>query len=86
VRLAATADPAWEMAGATLAVLAREAQRPDADPRLLATLAGAVDGAFPHEWSPEQRGRAVAHRLLEPLAQALLNADGAGPQAPGSSA
>jgi EmrB/QacA subfamily drug resistance transporter len=67
--------PAWESAAASLATLAAEAERMDADPRLLGALSGAVDGKYPHDWSAEQRGRAVAREILAPLAKALLNAD-----------
>src|SRR5258706_4888145 len=58
--------------GLTLALIAREAQRPDADPQILETLSSSVDGRFPHGWSDEQRGRAVASDVLEPLSIALL--------------
>jgi MFS family permease len=58
--------------GLTLALIAREAQKPDADPQILETLSSSVDGRFPHEWSDEQRGRAVASDVLEPLSIALL--------------
>jgi hypothetical protein len=73
----------WAAVGLALAALAREAQSADADPRLLATLSGAVDGRYPHAWSAEQRARAVAREMVEPLAGALLGAyvGGAGPRA-----
>lgn len=58
--------------GLTLATMAREAQQPDADPHLLATLSSAVDGHYPHDWSDEERGRAVASDILEPLSIALI--------------
>jgi EmrB/QacA subfamily drug resistance transporter len=58
--------------GLTLALIAREAQKPDADPQILETLSSSVDGRFPHEWSDEQRGRAVASDVLEPLSIALI--------------
>src|SRR5258706_3017920 len=58
--------------GLTLALIAREAQRPDADPQILVKLSSSVDGRFPHGWSDEQRGRAVASDILEPLSIALL--------------
>jgi EmrB/QacA subfamily drug resistance transporter len=67
--------PEWATAAATLATLAAEAQRWDADPRLLGALSGAADGRYPHDWTPDQRGRAVAREILAPLAQALLRAD-----------
>ena len=58
--------------GLTLALMAREAQRPDADAQVLATLSHAVDGRYPHDWSDEERGRAVAQDIIEPLAISLL--------------
>jgi DHA2 family multidrug resistance protein len=58
--------------GLTLAFMAREAQKPDANPEVLATLSSAVDGQYPHNWSEEQRGRAVAEDLIEPLSVLLL--------------
>src|SRR5579883_2871363 len=58
--------------GLTLALMAREAQKPDADARILATLAQASNGRYPHEWSDEERGRAVAQDIIEPLAISLL--------------
>jgi DHA2 family multidrug resistance protein-like MFS transporter len=58
--------------GLLLALLAREAQKPGADQELLAILSSAVDGRYPQTWSEEQRGRAVAHDLLEPLSMLLL--------------
>src|SRR5260370_25763 len=61
--------------GVMLALLAREAERPEADQELLATLASAAEGRYPPTWSEAQRGRAVAHDLLEPLSVlALLSA------------
>lgn len=58
--------------GLALALVAREVQRPDADPHLLASLASTADGRYPREWSEEERGRAVACETIEPLAIALL--------------
>jgi EmrB/QacA subfamily drug resistance transporter len=58
--------------GLTLALVAREAQRPNADPQILETLSSSVNGRYPHEWSDEQRGRAVASDILEPMSIALL--------------
>ncbi len=58
--------------GLMLALIAREAQKPDADPHILETLSSSVDGRFPHGWSDEQRGRAVASDVLEPLSIALI--------------
>jgi MFS family permease len=66
---------AWTTVGATLAALVREAQRPDADPRLLNALSGAMDGRYPSDWTAEQRAHAVASEILAPLAQALLAAE-----------
>ncbi len=31
-----------------------------------------MDGRYPHEWSDEQRGKAVAQDLIEPLAISLI--------------
>ena len=58
--------------GLTLALVAREAQKPDANPHVLETLSNSVDGQYPHEWSDEQRGKAVAQEIIEPLAISLL--------------
>ncbi len=58
--------------GLTLALIAREAQKSDANPQVLETLSNSVDGRYPHEWSDEQRGKAVAQDLLEPLAITLI--------------
>jgi MFS family permease len=58
--------------GLTLALMAREAQKPEADPAILATLASASDGNYPHEWSDGERGKAVAQDLIEPLSVLLL--------------
>jgi EmrB/QacA subfamily drug resistance transporter len=58
--------------GLTLAVMARQAQQPDASPELLATLSSIADGKYPPTWSSDERGRAVARELVQPLAAALL--------------
>src|SRR6266700_7718309 len=58
--------------GLTLALIAHEAQQPEADPQILATLSSAAVGRYPQTWSEEQAGRAVAHDLLEPLSIKLL--------------
>lgn len=58
--------------GLTLALVAREAQKPDANPQILETLSSTVNGSYPHTWSDEQRGRAVAQDLIEPLAITLI--------------
>jgi EmrB/QacA subfamily drug resistance transporter len=58
--------------GLTLALVAREAQKPDANPQILETLSNSVDGRYPHEWSDEQRGKAVAQDIIEPLSITLL--------------
>ena len=58
--------------GLTLALVAREAQRPDANPQILETLSNTVDGRYPHEWSDERRGKAVAQDIIEPLSITLL--------------
>jgi EmrB/QacA subfamily drug resistance transporter len=76
--------------GLTLALVAREAQQPEADPQVLAALSSTVNGRYPHDWSEEQRGRAVAQDLIEPLSILLLassvsneagNANGGAPAA-----
>ena len=59
--------------GLLLAIMARDAQQPDADPHLLSSLSQAADGQYPSDWSAEQRGRAVAHDMIEPLALALIS-------------
>jgi len=58
--------------GLTLALIAQEAQLPEADPQILATLSSAATGRYPQTWSEEQVGRAVARDLLEPLSIKLL--------------
>jgi hypothetical protein len=60
--------------GLTLAVMARQAQQPDASPQLLATLSSMADGHYPSTWSTDERGRAVARERVQPLAAALLAA------------
>ena len=66
-------DGSRAILGLSLALMARKAQRPDADRQLLATLASTADGRFPHDWSEAERGRAVAREVIELLAVALLN-------------
>ena len=68
----ASPDHRRALFGLLLALLAREAELPEADQELLATLSSAVDGHYPQTWSEEQRGRAVAHDLLEPLSVLAL--------------
>lgn len=65
-------DRSRALLGLTMALLARRAQEPDADPRILATLSSSVDGRYPHEWSDEERGKAVARDIIEPLSIMLL--------------
>lgn len=65
-------DRSRAVLGLTLALLARRAQQPDADPQILATLSSAVDDRYPHEWSEEERGKAVARDIVEPLSIMLL--------------
>ena len=55
-----------------LALVARRAQQPEADPQVLAALSSASDGRYPHDWSEEERGRAVARDVLEPLSMLPL--------------
>jgi EmrB/QacA subfamily drug resistance transporter len=72
-------DRSRALLGLTLALLARRAQEPDADPHILATLSSAVNGRYPHEWSEEERGKAVARDIVEPLSiMLLLSASGNG--------
>jgi EmrB/QacA subfamily drug resistance transporter len=62
------------LAGLTLALVANEARRPDANPQLLASLASLANGRYPHLPDEAERGRAVARDLIEPLAvMALLS-------------
>jgi hypothetical protein len=61
--------------GMMLALVARRAQQPEADPAVLAALSSAVDGRYLHDWS-EERGRAVAREVLEPLSLLLLTSSG----------
>ncbi len=65
-------DQSRAILGLTLAWIAREARKPDADPELLADLASGVNRQFPHHWTEEERGRKVAGEILEPLARELL--------------
>jgi len=58
--------------GLTLAFLAREVQKPQADPAIVATLSNTVNGRYPHTWSDEERARAVAQDIIEPLSITLL--------------
>jgi EmrB/QacA subfamily drug resistance transporter len=58
--------------GVMLALVARRAQQPEADPLVLAALSSAVDGRYPSDWSEEERGRAVARDVIEPLSMMLL--------------
>jgi hypothetical protein len=58
--------------GLILALMAGEAQRPDASPQLLASLSANVNGRYPPTWSEEERARAVAQDVFEPLAITLL--------------
>ncbi len=58
--------------GLILALLAREAQKPDANPQTLEILASTANGRYPYTWSDEQRGRAVAQDIIEPLSIFLL--------------
>ncbi|MBF6591531.1 MAG: MFS transporter, partial [Ktedonobacterales bacterium] len=62
------------LAGVVLAALADEAQREDANPTLLAGLAALADGRYSHVWREEDRGRAIARDLLEPMALTALRA------------
>ena len=58
--------------GLVLALMAREAHKPGADPAIVATLSNTVDGRYPHTWSDEERARAVARDIIEPLSITLL--------------
>ena len=62
--------------GIILALVARRAQQPEADPAVLAALSSTADGRYPHDWSEAQRGRAVAQDVLEPLSILLLASSG----------
>jgi DHA2 family methylenomycin A resistance protein-like MFS transporter len=50
--------------GVLLALVARRAQQPEADPQVLAALSSASDGRYPHDWSEEERGRAVSQEVM----------------------
>ncbi|HEX8959711.1 MAG TPA: hypothetical protein VF770_07805, partial [Solirubrobacterales bacterium] len=58
--------------GILLALVAEEARREDADPRLVGGLSSFADGSLPRGWTEAERGRAVARDTVEPLALALL--------------
>jgi EmrB/QacA subfamily drug resistance transporter len=58
--------------GLVLALVAREAQKSDANPQILEALSNSVNGRYPHNWSDEQRGKAVAQDIIEPLSITLL--------------
>ncbi len=62
--------------GLLLALVARRAEQASADPQLLAALSSTVNGRYPHDWSEEERGRAVAREVLEPLSMLLLASAG----------
>jgi DHA2 family methylenomycin A resistance protein-like MFS transporter len=62
--------------GVMLALVARRAQQPEADPQILAALSSTVNGRYPHDWSEEDRGRAVARDIIEPLSLLLLASSG----------
>jgi EmrB/QacA subfamily drug resistance transporter len=83
-----TTNRSRALLGLTLALVAREAQKPDANPQILETLSSAVNGRYPHTWSDEQRGRAVAQDIIEPLSISLLASSigNGGAQANGASA
>ncbi len=74
VQPAESPDPRRSRAllGLVLALMAREAQKPGADPAVVATLSNTVDGRYPHTWSDEERARAVAQDIIEPLSISLL--------------
>jgi DHA2 family multidrug resistance protein len=78
---ASTTNRSRALLGLILAVIARKAQQPESDPQIQAVLSAAVDGRYPHDWSEEQRGEAVAQDIIEPLSILLLASsvsDGAG--------
>ncbi|MCL4543289.1 MAG: MFS transporter [Chloroflexi bacterium] len=70
--------------GVAFAIISREAQRPDADPTLLYQLSALANGELPREWSDEERGRAVAAEIVEPLAVSLLATYASGGDQPGT--
>jgi MFS transporter, DHA2 family, multidrug resistance protein len=78
IAVEASPDRRRALLGLLLALLASEAQKPEADPTVLAALSSAVDGRFPHDWSEEQRGRAVAQEVIEPLSILLLASSASG--------
>ena len=67
-----TTNRSRALLGIMLAFIARKAEPPEADPQMLAALSSAVDGRYPHDWSEEERGRAVAQDVIEPLSILLL--------------
>ena len=71
-RYSAGPDRRLALFGVLLALLSREAQNPEADPKFLATLLSLVDGRYPQTWSEAQRGRAMAQDIIEPLAVQVL--------------
>jgi hypothetical protein len=58
--------------GLLLAVLAREAQQEDADPRLLASLSLELEGGDSLKCLEADRGRVVAREIIEPLSLELI--------------
>lgn len=65
-------DSALGLAGVVLALIAREAQRPDADPALLHGLSALGDGHTLPDRQGDTRGYVVARNVIEPLAVELL--------------
>jgi len=58
--------------GVMLAIVARRALQPEADPAVLSALSSTVNGHYPYDWSEAQRGRAMARDVIEPLSLLLL--------------
>ena len=58
--------------GLLLTLMVREAERAEPQSHILGTLASFSDGQYPASWTVDQRGRAVARDLLEPLALTML--------------
>ncbi len=58
--------------GTIFAMVSLEAQKPEASPTLLDTVASLGNGSYPAEWGVAERARAAATDILEPTALALL--------------
>lgn len=73
-RVPAGTNRSRALLGLLLAMIARKAQQPQADPSIVAALSNSVDGRYPEDWSDERRSEAVARDLIEPLSVITLAA------------